>query len=320
MAALIWSLLLIAVGVAALAYSSDWFVDGAAVLADRLSVPPVVIGTLVIGLGTSLPEVFVSTLAAVDGDLNLGIGNIVGSNTANLTVVLGIAAMIGVVRVDSEIVRREALLMLGSCALVALLAWRKLTLVGGLILLVGLAGYLALTAVQARRSRNDRLTADVEEYTEKERRYPIWMEVGRTLIGLVGTVAAARALVIGAVGLADRFGLSSGFVGLSIVALGTSLPELAAAVQAVRRKEDELLLGNLVGSNLLNSLLVGGLVGVVGQGVEVTSAVVHRGMVVMLLSVAVVTVLMVTRARIGRAAGVALASAYVVSVAVLAQG
>ena len=146
------------------------------------------------------------------------------------------------------------------------------------------------------------------------------MEVGRTLIGLVGTVAAARALVIGAVGLADRFGLSSGFVGLSIVALGTSLPELAAAVQAVRRKEDELLLGNLVGSNLLNSLLVGGLVGVVGQGVEVTSAVVHRGMVVMLLSVAVVTVLMVTRARIGRAAGVALASAYVVSVAVLAQG
>ena len=250
----------------------------------------------------------------------LGIGNIVGSNTANLTVVLGIAAMIGVVRVDSEIVRREALLMLGSCVLVALLAWRKLTLVGGLILLVGLAGYLALTAVQARRSRNDRLTADVEEYTEKERRYPIWMEVGRTLIGLVGTVAAARALVIGAVGLADRFGLSSGFVGLSIVALGTSLPELAAAVQAVRRKEDELLLGNLVGSNLLNSLLVGGLVGVVGQGVEVTSAVVHRGMVVMLLSVAVVTVLMVTRARIGRAAGVALASAYVVSVAVLAQG
>ena len=299
MAAVVWSLLLIAFGVAALAYSSDWFVDGAAVLADRLAVPSVVIGTLVIGLGTSLPELFVSTLAAVDGDLNLGIGNIVGSNTANLTVVLGIAAMIGVVRVDSEIVRREALLMLGSCVLVALLAWRKLTLVGGLILLVGLAGYLALTAVQARRSRNDRLTADVEEYTEKERRYP---------------------LVIGAVGLADRFGLSSGFVGLSIVALGTSLPELAAAVQAVRRKEDELLLGNLVGSNLLNSLLVGGLVGVVGQGVEVTSAVVHRGMVVMLLSVAVVTVLMVTRARIGRAAGVALASAYVVSVAVLAQG
>ena len=149
MAALIWSLLLIAFGVAALAYSSDWFVDGAAVLADRLSVPPVVIGTLVIGLGTSLPEVFVSTLAAVDGDLNLGIGNIVGSNTANLTVVLGVAAMIGVVRVDSEIVRREALLMLGSCVLIALLAWQKLTLVGGLVLLVGLVGYLVLTAVQA---------------------------------------------------------------------------------------------------------------------------------------------------------------------------
>ena len=123
MAAVVWSLLLIAFGVAALAYSSDWFVDGAAVLADRLAVPSVVIGTLVIGLGTSLPELFVSTLAAVDGDLNLGIGNIVGSNTANLTVVLGIAAMIGVVRVDSEIVRREALLMLGSCALVALLAY-----------------------------------------------------------------------------------------------------------------------------------------------------------------------------------------------------
>ena len=209
--------------------------------------------------------------------------------------------------------------MLGSCALIALLAWQKLTLIGGLVLLAGLVGYLVLTAVQARRSRNDRLIADVEEYTEKERRYPIWMEVGRTLIGLIGTVIAARALVIGAVDLADRFGLSSGFVGLSIVALGTSLPELAAAIQAVRRKEDELLLGNLVGSNLLNSLMVGGLVGVVGQGVEVTSAVVHRGMIVMLLSVTVVTVLMVTRARLGRTAGVALAGAYVASVIVLAQ-
>ena len=125
--------------------------------------------------------------------------------------------------------------------------------------------------------------------------------------------------MVGAVDLADRFGLSSGFVGLSIVALGTSLPELAAAIQAVRRREDELLLGNLVGSNLLNSLLVGGLVGVIGQGVEVTSAVVHRGMIVMLLSVTVVTVLMVTRARLGRTAGVALAGAYVVSVIVLAQ-
>ena len=98
----------------ALAYSSDWFVDGAAVLADRLSVPPLVIGTLVIGLGTSLPEVFVSTMAAVRGDLNLGIGNIVGSNTANLTLVLGIAAMIALVRAESAIVRREAPLMLGD--------------------------------------------------------------------------------------------------------------------------------------------------------------------------------------------------------------
>ena len=319
MAALIWSLLLIAVGVAALAYSSDWFVDGAAVLADRLSVPPVVIGTLVIGLGTSLPEVFVSTLAAVDGDLNLGIGNIVGSNTANLTLVLGVAAMIGVIRVDSEIVRREAPLMLGSCVLVALLAWKKLTLVGGLILLAGLAGYLLLTLVQARRSRTDRLIADVEEYTEKENRYPIWMEVGRTLIGLVGTVAAARTLVIGAVDLADRFGWSGGFVGLSLVALGTSLPELAASIQAVRRREDELLVGNLVGSNLLNSLLVGGLVGVVGRGVEKTSPVLHWGMAVMVLSVTVVTVFMVTRARFARTSGVALAASYLVAMVVLAQ-
>ncbi|MEZ5382043.1 MAG: calcium/sodium antiporter [Microthrixaceae bacterium] len=314
---MIWSLLLIIVGIAALAYSSDWFVDGAAVLANRLSVPPVVIGTLVIGLGTSLPEVFVSTLAALHGDLNLGIGNIVGSNTANLTLVLGVAAMIALVRVDSEIVRREAPLMLGSCVLVAALAWRRLTLVGGLILLAGLAGYLVLTVVLARRSRNDLLAAEVAEYTEKEHRYSTRMEAGRTLVGLVGTVAAARALVVGAVDLADRVGWSGGFVGLSLVALGTSLPELAAAIQAVRRNEDELLVGNLVGSNLLNSLLVGGLVGVVGQGDEATSAVLHRGMAVMVVGVGVVTALMVTRARFERTSGALLVAAYVIAIVAL---
>ncbi|MCB1028625.1 MAG: calcium/sodium antiporter [Microthrixaceae bacterium] len=315
---MLWSLVLIAAGVAALAYSSDWFVDGAAVLADRLSVPPVVIGTLVIGLGTSLPEVFVSTLAAVDGDVNLGIGNIVGSNTANLTLVLGVAATISLVRVDSDIVRREAPLMLVACLAVAGLAWTRLTVPGGLVLLAGLVGYLVLTATMARRSRNDRLIADVEEYTRAEHRYPLWMEVGRTLIGLVGTVAAARALVVGAVDVADRLGWSGGFVGLTLVALGTSLPELAAAIQAVRRHEDELLVGNLVGSNILNSLLVGGLVGVVGRGVEPTSDVLHRGMLVMAVSVAAITALMVTRARFERTSGAILVTAYVAAMLGLA--
>ena len=315
--ALVWSLLLIGVGVTALAYSSDWFVDGAAVLADRLSVPPLVIGTLVIGLGTSLPEVFVSTMAAVRGDLNLGIGNIVGSNTANLTLVLGIAAMIALVRAESAIVRREAPLMLGACVLMAALAWRKLTLTGGLILLTGLAGYLMLTFWLARRSRNDLLIRDVEEYTEVESRYPIWMEVGRTLIGLVGTLVAAQMLVVGALGVADRLGWSGGFVGLTLVAVGTSLPELAASIQAVRRHEAALLVGHLVGSNILNSLLVGGLVGVVGRGAAPTSDVLHRGMLVMVVSLAAVTLLMATRARFGRTSGVILASVYLASAVAL---
>ena len=207
--------------------------------------------------------------------------------------------------------------MLGACVLMAALAWRKLTLTGGLILLTGLAGYLMLTFWLARRSRNDLLIRDVEEYTEVENRYPIWMEVGRTLIGLVGTLVAAQMLVVGALGVADRLGWSGGFVGLTLVAVGTSLPELAASIQAVRRHEDELLVGNLVGSNILNSLLVGGLVGVVGRGAAPTSDVLHRGMLVMVVSLAAVTLLMATRARFGRTSGVILASVYLASAVAL---
>lgn len=174
-----------------------------------------------------------------------------------------------------------------------------------------------LTFWLARRSRNDLLIRDVEEYTEVENRYPIWMEVGRTLIGLVGTLVAAQMLVVGALGVADRLGWSGGFVGLTLVAVGTSLPELAASIQAVRRHEDELLVGNLVGSNILNSLLVGGLVGVVGRGAAPTSDVLHRGMLVMVVSLAAVTLLMATRARFGRTSGVILASVYLASAVAL---
>ena len=259
---------LLAGGLLVLAVGADQLVVGASRLAFARGISPIVIGALVIGFGTSAPEMLVSGLAAADGDVDLGVGNIVGSNVANLSLVLGVAALVGAVAVGGRYIRvanstlwREGLVSIAAALLFWLLVQDGLERWEGIVLLV--AFVLAMGAILWRRPAHVAGTADLV-HTDKPIRQPA--ELMRTVAGLGATVVGAQLAVTGAVDIAHEVGLGSGFVGLSLVAFGTSLPELITGVQAARRGEADLLVGNILGSNTFNSLLVSAVVALVGPG------------------------------------------------------
>lgn len=250
---------LVLIGVAA-----DQAVVGAARLADRFRLPRVVVGALLIGVGTSMPELFVDTLAVLEGRPTLALGELMGSNAANIGLVLGSAALVMArpLVVDSGVLAREVPLSLGACLVFVVVVLAGSPRLAGLALLVG-----AVVVVRAIVTRPR--TAPVTEPGDVELSREVGVLVGRVsvprewvraLAGLAVTLVAAQGVLTGAVSLAERFGLAEGFVGLAIIAVGTSLPELVTALTGVRRGEDELVIGNVLGSNLTNSLLVGGIV------------------------------------------------------------
>lgn len=211
-------------GIAALWWGGDQFVIGAARVASVFRVSPVVVGAVLVGFGTSAPELLVSGVAAGQGDLDLGVGNIIGSNLANLTLVLGVASIIATIPATRASVRREAPLALGAMVLFAFLVQDGLSKVEGGVLAVALV--VSLSIIMSG-TRDDRMPEEVGELIGGE--VQANRELGRTLVGLVVIVGGAWFLVWGAVGLADRLGLSGGFVGFTLVAIGTSLPELVTA-------------------------------------------------------------------------------------------
>lgn len=258
---------LLAGGLLVLAMGADQLVIGASRLAFARGISPIVIGALVIGFGTSAPEMLVSGLAAADGDVDLGVGNIVGSNVANLSLVLGVSALVAAVAVRGRFIRvanstlwREGVVSVAAAGLFWLLVQNGLERWEGVVLLA--AFVLAMGAILWRPSHETN-AADLVHTTR-----PISQrnELIRTIVGLAATVVGAQLAVEGAVDIAHEVGLGSGFVGLSLVAFGTSLPELITGVQAARRGEADLLVGNILGSNTFNSLLVSAVVALVGPG------------------------------------------------------
>jgi len=250
---------LVLIGVAA-----DQAVVGAARLADRFRLPRVVVGALLIGVGTSMPELFVDTLAVLEGRPTLALGELMGSNAANIGLVLGSAALVMArpLVVDSGVLAREVPLSLGACLVFVVVVLAGSPRLAGLALLVG-AVVVVRTIVTRPRTAPVTEPGDVElsrEVGVLVGRVSVPREWVRALAGLAVTLVAAQGVLTGAVSLAERFGLAEGFVGLAIIAVGTSLPELVTALTGVRRGEDELVIGNVLGSNLTNSLLVGGIV------------------------------------------------------------
>ena len=250
-----------------LAVGADQLVIGASRLAFARGISPIVIGALVIGFGTSAPEMLVSGLAAAEGNADLGVGNIVGSNVANLSLVLGISALVGVVAVGGSHIRvadntlwREGVVSLGAAFLFWGLVQDGFERWEGVVLLM--AFVVAMAVILKRPGHGDGAAKVVEN--RRPIRQPT--ELLRTVLGLAATVTGAQLAVTGAVDIAEEVGLGSGFVGLSLVAFGTSLPELITGVQAARRGEADLLVGNILGSNTFNSLLVSAVVALVSPG------------------------------------------------------
>jgi len=271
-------------GLVLLVWSSDRFVLGASGLASNFGVSPLLIGMLIVGFGTSAPEILVSVTAALSGNTGLAVGNAVGSNIANIGLVLGSAALITPLIVDSKILRREFPVLLGISVMVAIMFYdNKATRVEGIILLLGLVSFLSWMFYESKRKKinpADRLESEYD--AEVPRDMPMAKAWMWTALGLFSLVASANVLVWGAMGIAKFYQVSDLLIGLTIVAVGTSLPEVAVSITAAMKKEHEIVLGNVIGSNLFNMLAVLGIAIVIRPG-DLESHVFSRDLMVMLL-------------------------------------
>ena len=254
---MILSFFFIAVGVGLLYAGAEMLVRGSVALSKKFRVTPLLVGLIVIGLGTSSPELVVSVEAAVMGNGELAIGNIIGSNISNLALILGIAALIYPVSADKTLMRLEIpVLVVASVMLTWMLLDNVLSLVNSLLLLSFLGGYLFFTIKNNIMPRTDEI-----ETTIIHKKTSIIALI--TVAGLLLLVIGAHIMVKGASELAVIFGIGEGIIGLTVVAVGTSLPELAMVVVASMKKQGELILGALIGSNILNILFVLGTTGAV---------------------------------------------------------
>lgn len=254
-------LIALVVGLIILVWSADRFVDGAAATAHHAGMPTLLIGMVVIGFGTSAPEMVVSAISASQGNPGLALGNAYGSNISNIALILGLTALISPISVKSGILRKELPVLLGVTVLGAgLLYDLLLSRLDAWILLATFALIIGWWIWLGLRSRHDSLEADLDVELEINpmplKPALIWLFLGMLLL-----IISSRILVWGAVEIAHTFGVSDLIIGLTVVAIGTSLPELASAIAATRKGEHDLALGNVIGSNLFNTLAVVGIAG-----------------------------------------------------------
>ena len=305
--------LAICVGLLLLVWSADRFVEGAAATAKYAGMSPLLIGMIIIGFGTSAPEMMVSALSAAGGNPGLAFGNAYGSNIANIGLILGVTAMICPIAAQSVVVRKEIPILLGVTGLsTAILVDGDLTRLDAVILLGAFAMLMGWTIFEASRNRDDALGQEVGETLGEKgthlKRALVWVVVGLLLL-----IASSRVLVWGAVEIAVGLGVSDLVIGLTIVAVGTSLPELAASLSAARKGKPDLALGNILGSNLFNTLVVVGIVGMIGS-TPVPQEIVNRDLpVVGLMTLGLLIVCYGRRGRgiVNRFEGAVLLSAFV---------
>ncbi|MDG6773579.1 calcium/sodium antiporter [Thiomicrorhabdus sp. ZW0627] len=246
------------VGLALLVWSSDIFIDGSASTANHLSISPLVIGVVVLGFGTSMPEVVVATLASLDNSPGLAVGNAIGSNIANIGLVLGITAIISPVLVKSTLIKRELPVLLAiSVGAYLLLLDGHLDFIDGLILVSALVIVMAwMIKVNKEVDPQDPIASETSQAVDTMPDLPLSKAVLMMISGLIILMLSAKLMVWGAVEIAHYFEVPEVVIGLTIIAIGTSLPELAAAITAARKNEADLMIGNIVGSNLFNILAV----------------------------------------------------------------
>lgn len=307
------ALLTIVVGFIALTWSADRFVLGASGTARHLGIPTLIIGLTIVGVGTSAPEMLVSAIAAWQGSSGIAVGNALGSNITNVGLILGATALIVPLQVRSRLLRREIPLLFAIMALAYLfLLDGQLERWEGLVLLAGMAALLTWMGIQGRTGEEpDPLGAEFES------EIPADQSLGASLlwlaVGLVVLLASSRALVWAAVSIAEALGVSDLVIGLTIVALGTSLPEFAASLASARKGEHDIAIGNVIGSNMFNTL---GVMGIAGTITPLSSdpATLYRDIPVMVGITLVFAVMAFSRyghGRINRIEGALLLAAYI---------
>lgn len=311
-------------GLILLTFSADHLILGSSRIAARARVSPTVVGVVVIGLGTSAPELLVSGVAARRGDSGIAIGNIVGSNLLNLSLILGVAALVRTVQVSSSVIRREVRLTVIAGAVFVGAALIGLNRCTGVVLLLSTAVALALLLRWARAGRSTTVAADaanimagpaIVDLPMVASRWSPWGEPVRALLGLAGVLAGAELLVTNASRIATSLGVPQTVIGLTIVAAGTSLPELVTTVAAQRRGESQLVIGNLFGSNLFNSLAGGAVIGL-AQG-HPTSRPDLAPLTAMVLASLLAAVLLRRGLRLSRVEGGLLIAAYLLCLPVI---
>ena len=296
---MIFDILFIVLGVALVLYGADKLTEGASALARKMNVPEIIIGLTIVAAGTSAPELFVSLVSALNDTPDMAVGNVVGSNTMNCMLIVGCAAMVAPMIISPSTVKKDIPFSVLASVLLILVAYdRFVSRLDGIILLIGFAVFMTYTLMQAKKGSSE---------TVKESS-PVWKNILYLVIGLAGLVIGSNLFVDSASDVALTLGISEGVVGLTIVAGGTSLPELATSVVAARKGQSAIAIGNVIGSNVFNILLILGLTSTISP-MEI-EGITTIDMAVMLLSVILVWQFSRTRYTVERWEGAVLVLGY----------
>lgn len=309
---------LVLVGFFLLMWSADVLVDNASELAGKLGISTLLVGIIVVGFGTSAPELFVSAMAALDGKGNLALGNALGSNITNIGMVLGTAALIRAMPIERRTATRDIPIVLISGLLaIGLILDGMLSMFDGFLLLAVLIAYLSWSAKTQSSPQMSGAETDVSVNSEKAHSEKSTLALSAWVIAsIIILMAGSKILVSGAVTIAEYLGVGELIIGLTIVAIGTSLPELAAAIAAARKGVHEMILGNIIGSNVFNTLGVLGLTGAL-QATEVDTSALWRDFPVMIAFTILMFVFAIIKGRFGRTEGAILLIGYISYIAYL---
>jgi cation:H+ antiporter len=302
-------LLFLVLGLIALFIGAEGLIRGSSTLALRIGITPLVVGLTVVAFGTSTPELVVSLKAALIGNSSISLGNVIGSNIANIALILGISAIIKPLDVHANVIRREIPIMIGvSVLLIVLLIDGELNLVDGLIFVIGIITFTIVNVVIARKEKNIKVEKEFKEGLKTKLGVPISIIFIAGGLGLM--ILGANLFVTSSISIAKAIGVSDAIIGLTIVAIGTSLPELITSVVASYKNESDIAIGNVVGSNIFNIL---GILGITAIVMPLNSAgISYIDFGVMLFTAMILFPLSKTGFRISRIEGIALLTGYII--------
>lgn len=302
------------VGLFILIVGGDLLVRGASSIALRSHISPLVVGLTIVAFGTSAPELLISIKAALDGSPDMTMGNVVGSNICNLGLVLGITALIGPIKVQADSIKIDWPVTMGSSLLLYFVVKEDVAMIKtyeGIIFLVLLIGFTVFIIRKSRKETKAKMGVEEADVDVPAPSRSLWKDIFRIALGCLGLYFGAEWFVGGAKAMAISLGVSERVIGITVLALGTSLPELVTAIVASVKKETDLALGNLMGSNIFNILSILGITSII-QDIHVSKQIIHHDMVAMLIITLILLPMMLYKRSVGRISGAILLVLYVV--------